>query len=258
MIFDSHQYFGGSLIPEVANSAESINADMKARGIERAILFSAHARNVDLLAGNRVLSRILDQGKGLFGCLITHTNRIDASQTAMRELMSHPKFVGMAIAGMHPLEPIDKLVADEIMNAYRRFGKPLFMFTPNGDCVHAALDLAKAYNTYRVVFLGMGGEDWRVAIAAARSATNVLLETSGSLDRAKIPAAVETLGVHRILFGSGSPHLDAAAALGLLEDSGLSEEFQRRILSLNALRLFGMDREQPSAPEPAIGAAPPL
>src|SRR5688500_12858150 len=142
------------------------------------------------------------------------------------------------------------------MNAYRRFGKPLFLFTPNADCVHAALELAKAYNSYRVVFLGMGGEDWRVAIAAAKSGTNILLEASGSLDRAKQAAAVETLGVHRILFGSGSPHLDAAAALGMLEDSGMNEDYRRRILSMNALRLFAMDREQPTAPEPAIGAAP--
>src|SRR5688572_19038424 len=185
-ISNTHQYFCGHLIPAVTQSADSIVAEMKARGIERAVLFSAHARNVDPLAGNRVLGRVLEQGQGLFGCLITHTNRIDASQTVMRELMSHPKFIGMAIAGTHPFEPVDKLVADEIMNAYRRFGKPLFLFTPNADCVHAALELAKAYNSYRVVFLGMGGEDWRVAIAAAKSATNILLETSGSLDRAKL------------------------------------------------------------------------
>ena len=255
-VFDTHQYFGGSFVPGVANTAEAIVSAMKARGIQRAILFSAHARSVDPLAGNRVLRKIIDQGDGLYGCLVTHTSRIDTSIIVMREQMSHPRFLGMAMAGTDPNVPVDKLVADEIMNAYRRYGKPLFLFTPNGECVHSALELARAYNMFRVVFIGMGGEDWRVAIAAAKSATNVILEVSGSLDRAKIPAAVETLGAHRLLFGSGSPHLDAAAALGLLEDSGIGADALRRIHSLNADRLFNLGQPEPAAPEPTIGAAP--
>jgi predicted TIM-barrel fold metal-dependent hydrolase len=102
----------------------------------------------------------------------------------------------------------------------------------------------------------MGGEDWRVAIAAAKSSTTLRLETSGSLDRAKISAAIEALGAHRLLYGSGSPHLDPAAALGLLDDSGLSDDTRRRLLSLNALRLFNLERQPATTPEPAIGAAP--
>jgi len=256
-IFDVHQYLGGSLIPGIAGSADSILSGMKERGIDRAILLSAHARSVDPLAGNRVLRKVIDQGDGLYGCLVTHTNRIEASLTVLREQMNHPKFLAMAITGTNPHEPVDKLIADEIMTAYRRYGKPLVLFTPNGESVHAALEIARAYTIFRVVFLGMGGEDWRVAIAAARSSTNILLETSGSLDRAKIPSAVEALGAHRLIFGSGSPRLDPAAALGLLDNSELSEDPRGRILSLNALRLFNLERESSSAPEPAIGSPPP-
>jgi predicted TIM-barrel fold metal-dependent hydrolase len=93
----------------------------------------------------------------------------------------------------------------------------------------------------KVVFLGMGGADWRAAIAAAHACTNVLLETSGVMDRAKIPAALEVLGAHRILFGSDAPHTDAGAAAGLIEDSDLSEEARSRILGENARRLFDLD-----------------
>src|SRR5205807_138858 len=128
-------------------------------------------------------------------------------------------------------EPVTKMVADEIINAYRRYSKPLFLFTPNGECVQAALDIAKSYPMLKVVFLGMGGADWRIGIAAAHAATNVLLETSGSLDRAKLPAAVEAIGSHRILFGSGTPRVDAAAAAGLIEDSDLSDDARQKILA---------------------------
>ena len=93
----------------------------------------------------------------------------------------------------------------------------------------------------KVVFLGMGGPDWRAAIAAAHACTNVMLETSGHLDRAKIPAAEEVIGAHRVLFGSDAPHTDAAAAVGLVEDSDLTDDARARILGDNARRLFDAD-----------------
>lgn len=240
-IFDAHNYFGGSVVPGVANNAVSIQSVMEARGITGGVLLSAHARRVDPLAGNRVLKAILSQGRNLYGCLVTHINRMDASLVAMRELMPSRQFVGMAIAPTHPEEPVRKMVADELINSYRRYAKPLFLFAPNSEAVHAALEIAEGYPMLKVILLGMGGPHWRVAIAAAHDAPNIMLETSGVLDRAKLPAAVEVLGAHRLIFGSGSPHVDAAAALGLMDDSNLSQEARARILGGNARRLFGIE-----------------
>jgi predicted TIM-barrel fold metal-dependent hydrolase len=240
-IFDAHCYLGDGVVPGVANNASVITAAMQARGVDAAVLLSAHARRADPAAGNRVLKAMLEQGQNLYGCLVTHVNRVEASMTAMRELMPGRKFVGMAVSGMRPDDFVQKIVADEIVNAYRRYSKPLFLFTPNENAVQAGLEIAKGYPMLKVVFLGMGGADWRAAVAAAHAATNVYLETSGVLDRAKLPAAVAALGAHRLLFGSGFPHVDTAAALGLIEDSDLSEEARRKILSDNARRLFGFE-----------------
>jgi predicted TIM-barrel fold metal-dependent hydrolase len=245
-VFDVHSYFGGSLVPGVAHSGAVIHATMQARGIEGAVLFAAHARNVDPLAGNRVLQKVLEQSPGCYGCLVTHVNRVDASVTAMRELMVSRKFVGMAMVGMRSDAPIPRIVADDIVNAYRRYGKPLFLYALNAEMTHAALEIARAYTMLKVILIGMGGLDWRTAIAAAHASTNIVLETSGALDRAKLPAAVEAVGAHRLIFGSGTPHVDAAAGLGLVEDSHLTDEARRRILSDNAHRLFGMDTAEPS------------
>jgi predicted TIM-barrel fold metal-dependent hydrolase len=242
-VFDLHSYFGGSIVPGVANSAGTITSTMQARGIDGALVFSAHARNVDPLSGNRVLSRVLEQSPALHGCLVTHVNRVDASVAAMREMMSSKRFAGMAITSMGEDEPIEKLVADDIINAYRRYGKPLFLHTHNAAMTTAALEIAKAYSMIKVVFIGMGGHDWRTACAAAHSTTNIYLETSGPLDRAKIPAAFEAVGAHRIVFGSGTPHVDAAAAMGLIEDSPLSTDVRRRICFDNSQRLLGFDSQ---------------
>ncbi len=237
-IFDVHWNLGGGIVPAVSHNAASIGAAMTARGIDGAVLFSAHARDVDTLAGNRILKAMVGQDERLYGCLTTHTNRSDKSIAAMRELMPLRRFVGMCIVGSKPDQPIDQLVADDILNAYRRYGKPLFIHTHNAECVRAALAIAKNFTMLKVVLLGMGGVDWRAAIAAAHASTNIVLETSGHLDRAKLPAAVEVLGAHRVVFGSDAPHMDAAAAAGLIEDSDLSDDTRARILGDNARRLF--------------------
>ncbi len=241
-VFDSHSSLGGSTVPGVAANAAAITRAMERRGIESAVLFSAHARLVDPLAGNRILKAMLDQAPNLYGCLVAHVNRVEASIAAMREMMASRQFVGMAVAARHAEEPLPKLLADEIINAYRRYTKPLFLFTPNAQTAEAGLDIARAYPMLKVVFVGMGGQDWREAVAAAHAATNVYLETSGSLDRAKLPAAVEAIGTHRILFGSGSPRIDAAAAIGLVDDSALPAGARGRILYDNARRLFGLSQ----------------
>lgn len=243
-IFDVHSYYGGALVPNTANSAASITATMQARGIDAAIVLAAHARAVDPVAGNRVLAKIIEQSPSLYGCVVTHVNRVESSITAMRELMQNRKFLGMVVTGMGDDEPVDKIVAEEIVNAYRRYGKPLFLYARNGHMVHAALEIAKAYAMLKVVLLGMGGHDWRMAIAAAHASTNIYLETSGPLDRAKIPAAFATIGAHRILFGSGSPHVDPGAAMGLLDDTTLSPDVCRRIYADNARRLFALDESE--------------
>ena len=87
----------------------------------------------------------------------------------MREQMASRKFVAMAITANTPGAPVTKLVADEIVNAYRRYSKPLFLFTPNGDCARAALEMAK--DLVRTVNLGCVafGSVACVAISLARS-----------------------------------------------------------------------------------------
>jgi hypothetical protein len=240
-IFDVHSYLGGSVIPGAAANGAAVAATMQSRGIDQALVFSAHARYVDPLAGNRILKATMDQNPSLFGCLVTHVSRMEPSLAVMKEMMTSRRFLGMAIASTDPNAPIPKIVADDLVNAYRRYSKPLFFFANNGAMVGPALELAKAYSSLKVVLIGMGGADWRTGIAAAQETTNLILETSGALDRAKIHAAVEAIGAHRIVFGSGTPHVDAAAALGLLEDSELREDARRRILYDNAARLFGLD-----------------
>lgn len=241
-VFDSFAELEGYVIPGVNQNHQQIMGMMQTRGIDRTLLVPTRAARVDPVSGNRILKAMLDQGQGLYGCLVAHTNRVEPSLQAIRDLMGGKNFLGVMLVGTDPEMPLHPLVADEILNACRRYQKPIFILTPNAACVDMALHLTKTYTMHKFVFVGMGGSDWRTAIAAAHQSVNIFLETSGPLDRAKLPAAVEGIGSHRILFGSGSPQHDPIAALGLLEDSTLSATDKRRIVWENAAKLFALEQ----------------
>ena len=240
-IFDIHAYLEGFVLPEVNQHASQVIKLMQERGIERTALMSVRAAQADPLSGNRIMKAMLEQGPGLYGVIVAHLNRVDASVQAIKDLLQAKKFIGVLMTSTDPNAPLHPIVADEVLNACRRYQKPVFIHTPNADCVAAAHELAMTYNMHKFIFLGMGGHDWRTAIAAARKSVNIFLETSGSLDRMKIAAAIESIGSHRILFGSGMPHIDPAAALGLIEDSDLIPNDKRRILHDNAAKLFNIE-----------------
>ena len=236
-IFDSHIYLEGCALPGVNQNAAQVSQMLGQRGIERAILLSARAARVDPVSGNRILKAMLEQSEGLYGSVTAHLNRVDASLQSIKEMLGTKRFLSLTLATQEDTAPHPAL-AEEILNTCRRYHKPIFIYTPNAACVEAGAALAARFSTLKFVFLGMGGHDWRAAIAAAHSASNVMLETSGPLDRAKIPAAIAGCGAHRLLFGSAMPFLDPAAALGLLEDADLSPADLNRIQQANAMKLF--------------------
>ena len=240
-IFDIHCYLEGHPLPGYNQNAAQLIDLLHSRGIDRAVLLSTRAMVADPLSGNRILKAMLDQGPGLYGCLVAHVNRVDASIEAIRDMLGHRKFVGVMVQSGKEDEPLHPLVADEVLIACRRYQKPIFVNTPNAACVEVGLQLSKTYSSHKFVFLGMGGADWRTGIAAAQQAVNIFLDTSGALDRNRLRAAVEAVGPHRVLFGSGMPKVDAAATLALVANSNLTQNEQRRILHDNAMRLFGLE-----------------
>ena len=239
-IFDCHVRMEGNSLPGINQNVSQITQLLADRGIDNAIILSARAAQVDPTSGNRILKSMLEQDSGMFGCVVAQLSRVDASIQAVRELLGQKRFLSVLLTSGNPNEPVHPLLADEVLNACRRFQKPVFLQTPNAVCVEAALHLAKTYNMHKFVLLGMGGHDWRTGIAAAHQSVNIFLEASGALDRAKIPAAIEVIGSHRVLFGSSMPHIDPIAALGLIKDSNILPGDFRRITHDNAYKLFNL------------------
>jgi predicted TIM-barrel fold metal-dependent hydrolase len=240
-IIDSHVVLEGSVIPGKFHSAPDLCGLLTERGIDIAVVRSARAGMVDPIAGNRILKSVLDMNPTLLGCVTAHLGRPKASLEAIKEHLGSRRFVASMLVGSNPLEPLNPLIADEILNGCRRYQKPIFIYSPNAACDAAGLALARAYTMHRFVLIGMGGQDWHTAVAAAHQVSNIYLEISGALDVRKVPAAIEDLGSHRLIFGSGLPVCDPMAILGLLDDSSVRPNDRRRILFDNPEKLYGLE-----------------
>jgi predicted TIM-barrel fold metal-dependent hydrolase len=139
------------------------------------------------------------------------------------------------------------------LNAYRRFGKPVFINTPDAQSIAAAEEIAKEFSTIKFIFGSMGGDEWQRSVSSNKL-LNVYLETSGSFDADKIEAAVTNLGPHRVLFGSNAPFSDPASMLALIQSSNITKDAVSKILSANAEKIFGLSikEAEPVVEEEAI------
>jgi len=93
----------------------------------------------------------------------------------------------------------------------------------------------------------MGGDEWRMASVLAEKTLNLVLEVSGSFSPDKIKFAVERIGSHRMVYGSGLPYVDPSAIIGLVQDADVSDADRRNIFENTARRLLGKKAAPPQA-----------
>lgn len=218
---------------------EGVIRTMDRHGIEKAILVPAMAVDSDFRLGNKELFEAIRDNERLFGYLVVNPSYPEESIKLMRSAMASPKFlaVGFFAGASMPYPNLDDY--KDILNAYRRFARPVFVHTPTGEAVSAAVEMAKAFPSLRFILGSMGGADWKRCIPHSRQ-LNILLETSGSFDSEKVEEAAEHFGAHRLLYGSNAPLSDPASEMALIRSSDLSDDAKEKILSGNALRWLGM------------------
>jgi len=208
------------------------------------IVSSTLANTCDFQTGNAQLKREIEGQQRLLGCAVVNTAHVEESCRDMHQYLAAKNFAGVivssGVAGKHVT--LDE--CSEILNAFRRFNKIVFLEARNREAVAAVKEVALAFPTIRFVMLSMGGDDWPNAAAAASKATNLYLETSGNLNPNKIKYAYDMVGPNRLVYGSNWPYSDPALTIGLVEDSDISDEDKKRVFELNALRLLGYDRGQ--------------
>lgn len=165
-------------------------------------------------------------------------------------LLDHPKFLGVKLHplldGFHPNDPIVHPVAEMLlerdMPVLIHCGHPIFTLPWSIE------ELALQFPELKVVLGHMGHGNIiyiNGAIDVAERNPNVYLETSGMPMHSKIRTAFERVGPDKVMFGSDAPFHDPGVELRKVEASGLKASAQRRVLGLNARKLFFGDEDSP-------------
>ena len=223
---------------------EGIKKALDRFGIETAILVPRLAVDADFLQGNNELLEAIKSDDRLFGYLVVNPVFPEESIKLMRSASGGLKFVAMAMfqGASKPFPNLDD--CRDILNAYRRFTKPVMLEVTSIEGISAAERIAAEFPTIKFILGSMGGTDWKGVMGMSKH-LNLFLETSGTLDSEKIEEAVENFGPRRVLFGSDLPFANPASMLALIQSSGVPRDVVTRILDTNARNLFGLKQESP-------------
>jgi len=241
-IIDVHAEIGTTPLWGVPFTDANLARSMAKYGVERSIISSTIGNSCDFVRGNAQIAKVVKANPSMLGCVVVNINYPEQSQKEMHSYLATDQFVALLLTSGVRGRHVTLAESEEILNAHRRFVKPVYLHTPNQAAALAANEIAKAFPVMKFVLIGMGGEDWRIVTLLAEKTLNLVPEISGSSSPDKIRFVVEHIGSHRIVYGSGLPYVDPSAVIGLVDDAEISDLDKRNILEGSAKRLFGWSR----------------
>jgi len=241
-IIDVHAEIGTTPLWGVPFTDQNLARSMQKYGVERSIISSTIGNSCDFVRGNGQIARVVQANPVMLGCVVVNINYPEQSQKEMHSYIGTDKFAALMLTSGVRGRFVTLAESEDILNAHRRFIKPVYLHVPNQAAAIAANEIAKAFPIMKFVMIGMGGDDWRMATVLAEKTLNLVLEVSGSSSPDKICFAVEHIGSHRIAYGSGLPYVDPSAIIGLVQDADITDLDKRNIFEGSARRLFGWNR----------------
>lgn len=223
--------------------AERLQRAQQRARFDLMIVASRRALAGDVATGNAEVRTVLDANPQMRGWVVINPSYPERSAEDMRRTLAGPKWVGAVLDVTSSTESLVSSSTRELITAFRRYTKPLYVRVPSSRQVLDLEALATEFNTVKIIAGGAGGDDWHACMLAAKRQTNLFLEPfSGGVHRGKLEGILTTLGAHRVLFASNYPDQNPGHALGLLVESKLSDADKQTILTTSAARLFGLQR----------------
>ncbi|MBQ7257142.1 MAG: amidohydrolase family protein [Abditibacteriota bacterium] len=208
--------------------------NMEENGIMGSCVCSTQA-TVDFQKANYEVNELISNNSKFLGILAVNIDYFMESGEQLRKYLITPKFIAIKLFSKSEIT-LDS--CDAFLNIHRRYGTPVFIDCYNATQANNIEEIAKEFNQMKFVMLGMGGEDYRTAISIARKTVNIYLETGGSLDPYKIKYACETIGSHRLIYGSHTPYVESTVYRSLIENSLEDQRDKMDIYYNSAKRLF--------------------
>jgi len=241
-IIDVHAEIGTTPLWGIPFTDQNLLRSMQKYGVDRSIISSTIGNSCDFKRGNAQVARVVQANQAMLGCVVVNINYPELSQKDMHSYLADGSFAALLLTSGVRGRHVTLAEGEDLLNAHRRFVKPVYLHTQNQAAALAANEIAKAFPIMKFVLIGMGGEDWRMATMLAERTLNLYLEVSGSSSPDKIQFAVEHIGSHRIVYGSGLPYNDPSAVIGLVQDAEITDADKKNIFENSARRLFGWGR----------------
>lgn len=229
--------------PWIDVTPERLDHAMQRARFDLAGVASVRALAGDIQGGNEETRALLEANPRARGWLVVNPTYIERSTEEMRRRLSSTRWLGALIHPGRCAEALSSASTRELLNAYRRFTKPVLVRVENSAEIRELEALAAEFNTIKFIAGGAGGDDWSDCMYAAKRVVNIFLEPlSGGTHRGKLETMTALLGPHRILFASNYPEFNPGASLGLLMDAKLTDGEKQAVLLGSAVRLFELNR----------------
>ena len=230
------------------NIKHSIN-DLKRCGIDKcALMFyqGLYQKDEDLQLQGQALREVMKIHKEYFIPFLTIDPNVDVG--IVKEGVEEYMLKGPAVAvKVHHSMKVDRKEFEPLANLLSLHGIPVLIHCwyktvqeyENESNPSNIANLAAKYPDLKIIMAHITGCGYRGLQDIAKH-PNVYVDTSGSQpEDGFLQYGLDLLGADRILFGSDFPGRDPATQLGRIYSVDMSDEDRNKILSGNAMGLFG-------------------
>jgi len=245
-VIDTHVHLGGwnNAMAGSGKAKETIR-DMDRCGVSAVVVTSLWSCFGDVAEGNRDVARACAEYPGrIYGYLTLDPKRPSEVTEQIAAYADNPAFVGIKLHGATHNVAITDPLCDPILSYAGEHDLPVLI---HGNFIAEPWRTvcAKHPRTRMIVaHVGGCGPDMAGGIELARLCRefdNLYFDIASSRSFYQfLEELIDLAGIDRILYGSDHPLFDFGFELGQVVHSSLSDRDKQRIVSGNAMRLFGL------------------
>ncbi|MDQ3815350.1 MAG: amidohydrolase [Armatimonadota bacterium] len=199
------------------------------------LCFAASEATTDLEGGNARLAQALVADKRFRGWLSLSIHQPDKSQELARQYLTRAAWAGARFEQTTDGDAITAAGGHEIVNALRRYSRPLLVTVTSPATLRAVIEAAREFHTLRFIVSPQNDQLMSDVIPAIKETLNLsFLPVAAYAERDVVAQAVATMGERRILWGSDWGRYHPAAAIGMIKDSAITPMQRERIGYRNA------------------------
>ena len=202
------------------------------------LCFASPLATADLSGGNARLSSEIALDPRFRGWLTLSVHQADLSSELARRYLTKEKWFGSRFEQNSDGDAVNLPGGREVINALRRYSKPVLLTVTTPATLTAALAAAREFNTLRFLLQPQNKYLPSITVPAMKEVINtVFLPVAAFVERDIISSAVEVLGERRVAWASDWGRFHPAAALGMIRDSALTAPQRERVGYRNAREL---------------------